>query len=290
MLKHIFSKHIIPQRVVVLGSSGFIGMKLIEFLKLNNVSCLGLSTKDVNLSNENGGQLLAKHLLPNDVVVVLSVQKPNRNMDPSSLIVNLQIANNICQAIHDVVPAHVIYFSSDAVYSFKNELINENTPPQPPNLYGIMHLAREMIFQDAAHKDKIPLVIVRSTQVYGPTANHNAYGPGQFCSSAKRESNIMLFGKGEERRDFIAVEDIAKLTYLLMLHKSEGCINLATGSSISFAELAKIVSEQSGKQVTITCQERKQEITHRIFDISLLKQAFPDFVFTNLKNNIKAFF
>ncbi len=287
MLIHKNINPINPKRVVILGAGGFVGSKLVEALQFEQIPLLALSSKDIDFSKEGADQNLLEQLQPNDAIVVLAVQKPNKTMDADAFLNNIKIAKNICSAIEKIGCAQVIYFSSDAVYSYETEVITEKTLAAPETLYGAMHLAREMLFKEAIKNS--PLAIFRPTQIYGPTANHNAYGPCRMCRSAIQESEIELFGLGEERRDFIFIGDVVKLTLLALKHCSAGLLNLATGKSISYQDLTAIIKNSIGKPIEIVFAERKQRIKHRQFDIVNVKQTFPNFKALFLEAGVKLF-
>ena len=111
---------------------------------------------------------------------------------------------------------------------------------------------------------------------------------GQIVSAVSHQvrGKITLGGGGEETRDHIFVEDIAKLIGLVLQYRSSGTLNLATGRSVSFFDLAQLVAQQFDRDVEIVCTERKAPITHRAFDVAALLQAFPKFVFTPLEQGL----
>jgi nucleoside-diphosphate-sugar epimerase len=101
--------------------------------------------------------------------------------------------------------------------------------------------------------------------------------------TAKKEHRILLFGKGEEKRDHIYVLDVVRLITLCLRHKSQGTLNLATGTSISFIEVAQKVAELAGGEIEIECTPRANPITHIHFDITALIKGFTTFQFTPLE-------
>jgi nucleoside-diphosphate-sugar epimerase len=146
-----------------------------------------------------------------------------------------------------------------------------------------MHLARELMARMLA---KTPLLILRPTAVYGPGDTHNGYGPNRFLRSAQKEGKIQLFGAGEETRDHIHVDDVAAITRRCLELRSTGALNLATGRSISFLDLAGLIARQSSRKVEILKAPRANPITHRHYDVTSLLKAFPDYRFIALEQGL----
>jgi UDP-glucose 4-epimerase len=162
-------------------------------------------------------------------------------------------------------------------------LISEQTCAEPEDLYGMMHLAREMMVKSAT---KAPVAVLRTTLVYGAADTHNSYGPNRLRRMARKDGKIALFGQGEETRDHIPVDDVAGMTVLALRHRSAGTLNVATGRSISYADLAKKVAALFDKPVEIAGTARQTPITHRHFDVMNLRKAFPTFMFMSLEEGL----
>jgi len=158
--------------------------------------------------------------------------------------------------------------------------------PSPADLYGVMHLAREQMAQAL---NGIPTAVLRLTMVYGSDDTHNSYGPNRFWRMTKKNGTITLFGDGEETRDHIYIEDVAKLAALCILHKSVGTLNVATGTSHSFKQVAQSVATLFDPPAKVLGSARANPITHRSYDTTQLIMAYPGFKFTALKEGIKAF-
>ena len=103
---------------------------------------------------------------------------------------------------------------------------------------------------------------------------------------AHKEGRITLFGEGEETRDHILGDDVAALTLLMLRHRSSGMLNVATGQSITYAELAKKVAVLFNEPIDIVSTPRQNLITHRHFDVTALHKAFPTFTFTPLDEGL----
>jgi nucleoside-diphosphate-sugar epimerase len=124
---------------------------------------------------------------------------------------------------------------------------------------------------------------LRPTLIYGESDPHNGYGPNRFRRQAAVGDNIILFGEGEERRDHVAVEDVAELATCILTHRSVGALNAATGTVISFREAADAIAGFYGNNVEVRGSPRSGPMPHngyRPFDPSATKKAFPDFQYT----------
>ena len=67
---------------------------------------------------------------------------------------------------------------------------------------------------------------------------------------------------------------------MMLVRRCRGLLNAATGVSLSFLEVARLVAAQFATQPEIVFTPRNQPITHRHFDITALRRAFPAFRLT----------
>lgn len=270
------------QRAVVFGASGFIGKAIVSRLTKDNIPVLSLSSKEVDLSNQQSIEKISTLVKPTDSVLLLSALTPDKGKDIATFNKNIAMMANLMAALKISGCAHFIYFSSDAVYSSQSVYVNENTPAAPEDLYGLMHRTREIMVKELA----APYLILRPTLVYGDGDTHNAYGPNRFILNALSNRKISLFGGGEELRDHIAVEDVVDIAILCLRKRVEGVLNLATGNSNSFHEVASMVSNSSSLNVKIEKTVRQNPIWHRHYDITNLIKRFPQFRFKSLSEYI----
>jgi UDP-glucose 4-epimerase len=262
-----------PSRVVVLGASGFVGGDLMCHLRSLRIPTLGLSSRDVDLSQPQSVDRLTELIRPDDALVFASTITPDRGRDVRTLMRNLTMGEHVAAFLEKSPIDHVVYISSDAVYDDHANPVREDTPCNPGSFHGVMHLTRERMLAHAVRKT--PWLAVRATLLYGPQDTHNGYGPNRFMRTALKEGTIKLFGQGEEKRDHLYIEDLSRLLGEALLRRSEGVLNVATGRSVSFGELAHLVAELRGGSVAIECLPRATSITHRHFDVTEALRGFP---------------
>jgi len=270
-----------PGRVVVIGAGGFIGSAMCTRFDTDKVPVLALTRKELDLLKPEAAATLQRLLRADDSVVFVSALAPTRNN--AMLIDNLRMAEAVCAALAVRPVGHLVYISSDAVYSDDANPVTERSCQQPSSLHGVMHLAREIMLRAAL---KLPLAILRPTLIYGAKDPHNGYGPNRFRRLAAKGEAITLFGEGEEKRDHVHVDDVAALASAVLQHRSTGTLNIATGRSASFREVAEMVVGLSPRPVEIRGTPRQNPITHRHFDITDCLKAFPEFHYVSLRDGL----
>lgn len=271
-----------PERVVLFGARGFIGRAIEARLLADGLATVAMTSAEIDLVSPQSVALLAAFLKPSDTVVMLSALTPDKGRDAATLIKNLAMMQHLCAALEQTSCAHLVYFSSDAAYDAAVARVTEATPAAPQDFYGTMHRTREIM----AGNVKVPLLILRPTLVYGVGDTHNAYGPNRFRRMARKDGKITLFGGGEEKRDHVHVDDVAAVTLRCLQRKSTGVLNIATGTSTTFRDVATHVASQFGEAVKVIETPRANPITHRHYDVTGLIKAFPDFRFIPLTEGI----
>jgi nucleoside-diphosphate-sugar epimerase len=283
MLEHGNTVDQPPARVVLLGGSGFIGKCLCDAVAARDIASLSLSTAELNLTADTAHEALAAQLRADDVVIFLAAITPNRGRGIDAFVDNMAMAATVARALEASPPAHVICLSSDAVYPMTQGLVREDSSVATDDLYGAMHRAREVLLQSAC---TAPVAIVRPSLIYGAADTHNSYGPNRLRRMARDAGRITLFGGGEEQRDHILVDDVVALLLRIILRRSSGLLNIATGTSVSYAALAEMIAAQFDSPPAIETTPRQNPISHRHFDVTALIKAFPDFTFTPLEAGI----
>jgi len=281
MLKHGSQNSVNPSRIVLMGAEGFVGGTIVEVLSKNNIHVEPLDKKDIDLLSDNGASSLAERLKPDDAFVAVSAIAPCKNLE--MLKDNIIMAKVMCDALQKQPVCHVVNISSDAVYADDATFITEELATSPSGLHGVMHLSREIMFRSTV---KSPLAILRPSIMYGWRDPHNGYGPNRFARQAHSGEDIVLFGEGEEKRDHLAVEDLAAIVYKTLVHRSAGILNVATGNSISFRDVAEMVVKITNSRAAIKGTPRQNPVTHRHFDIVNSLKAFPTFHYTALDEGL----
>jgi UDP-glucose 4-epimerase len=287
MLSHRNPKPIVPTRVVVLGRDGFVPKALTQSLKGAGWPVLALGKDAVDLTHDSTASRLAELLEPSDAVVMTSALTPEKGRDTATLIKNLRMAESVAAALAAKPFSQLIYFSSDSVYGWENPTISEATPPSPDNLYGVMHLAREIGLREASKKAGVSFAVLRPCAIYGFGDTHNAYGPNRFVRTALKDGRIEMFGTGDDSRDQVYIDDVVKITRLVLENRSEGLLNLVSGTAVTFAQIAEEIVQLIRSPVELVPIHRPGAPTHRSFLTDARTRAYPHFSPTLLRSGLR---
>ena len=273
-------------RIIILGKNGFIAKNLCSKLKRNNIQYISFSKEKLNLEKKISVSTLKKIVKPKDKIVFISAVAPVKNVE--MLLRNIKILKNVSDSLEGKEFNQLIYISSDAVFKDDAKIINEKTEKTPVSLHGNMHLIRENVLKNLFENK---LCILRPTLIYGVEDPHNGYGPNKFLRQVKKSENILLFGKGEEMRDHVYIEDVINVIMKCLMKNYIGNINVASGKVVSFYNIAKICTEKN-KNIKINFLPRVGPIPHkgfRKFNIKKLKSFLNTSRFTNLNDYIKRY-
>ncbi len=286
MLEHMKSPPEMPKRTVILGAGGFVGGACQHELANSGANVVGLTRADIDLHADGASEALTDFIKPEDALVIASAIVPCKFAE--TLLENLQMMHTICTALKSNPVSHIVYISSDAVYSDSPEPLTESSATQPASMHGIMHITREEMLAETI--GDTPYAILRPTLLYGATDTHNGYGPNRFRRLAAAGDDIELFGEGEERRDHVLIDDVARLISLVVAHKSRGPLNIATGEVVSFRDVADMVVSHYDSEVAIKGTPRSDPMPHngyRPFDNAATRTAFPEFRYTPVMEGIR---
>lgn len=285
MIRHLNETPRPPGRIVVIGARGFIAGALRHELETRGLATAAIGSADIDLTSAGAADALTAQLRPADAVVMLAALTPDKGRDSATLMTNVAMMRSVCGALERTGGSHLVYFSSDAVYGQAVTRVTDQTPPSPTDLYGAMHLTRELM---VAGLPRIPSVILRVTGVYGAADPHNSYGPNRFRRMAETDGRITVIGGGEETRDHVHIGDVARLTIECLMWRSVGTLNVATGRSTSFKDVARLVARQYPGEIPIVDTARTSPVTHRHYDATVLIKAFPAFQFIALETGVRA--
>jgi len=148
--------------------------------------------------------------------------------------------------------AVIVFPSSRLVYAPKLPVpVPETAPTTPLSIYGAHKLVAENYLRIFGLQHGLKSVVMRITNPYGPyqRPEQRSYGViNQFIHEAMRGRSITVFGRGEQLRDYIHVDDVVEaLLAVAMSPAAAGATyNLGSGTGTSLADLAALIVDVAG--------------------------------------------
>lgn len=275
------------KRLVIVGANSFLGSNIINKIDLNEFQLIKLTSKDCNLEKETSINYLQNIVKNNDTIIFSAAKAPAKNWD--MLGDNILMVNNFVKGLKNKKLKYLLNISSDAVYSDSENEIDESSETIPDNPHGLMHLFREMILNKNL---KFDIGHIRPTLVYGTKDPHNGYGPNKFLRLAENSEDINLFGKGEELRDHVCVDDVANIAVTMIMNNIKGNINAVSAKPITFNEIAQKIKNSINNNVKIIYNPRSGPMPHngyRVFKKSKITSFLHNFDAISLKDYIDGY-
>ncbi|MFP4559125.1 MAG: SDR family oxidoreductase [Archaeoglobaceae archaeon] len=280
-------------RIVITGGCGFIGSNLTEELSGDNEVVILDNLATGSVDNIKGldvefveGDVTDLDLLQDmfqSVDYVLHqaavVSVPESIKDPlKTNEVNARGTLNVLLAARDNGVRKVVNASSCAVYGDTDELpISEDVTPNPKSPYAVTKLTAEYYCNVFTELYGLGTVSLRYFNVYGPRQDPQsdyAAAIPKFITKVLKGGSPVIFGDGEQTRDFVYVKDVVKANIMAMEGEESGIFNVATGRKVSVNELASLIIELSGNDLSPVYDEpREGDIMHSYGDASRIKEA-----------------
>jgi UDP-glucose 4-epimerase len=278
-------------RILILGHSGFIGSHLQAYYRQNfsGLEILGRSCPDLDLTEERDAERLAGFCNLETALVVLAGVKRQLGDNLDTFDGNVKMAVNLCRVLQRHPVKRVVFFSSAAVYGEENQntQINEETAIAPTSFYGAAKYTTESLLTNVVRsQEKSSLLILRPPLIYGPGDASGGYGPSGFIKASLKNETITIWGDGNERREFMFVEDVARIVGALTAWEWGGVLNLASGQSYTYMQIVEILTKTLGKEIRTTqCSRSKPKVDHGFLNARLM-ELLPGFSFTTLQRGI----
>ena len=134
----------------------------------------------------------------------------------------------------------IVYASSTAVYGDGAAPYQEDQPLRPLNPYALSKMRLEEFATSFAREHpQITVVGLRYCNVYGPRENHKGSRASMIYQLAQQmqRGNPRLFRHGEQKRDYLYVEDVVRANLLAAEAKESCIINCGYGAAVTFNQL-----------------------------------------------------
>lgn len=284
-----------PSKVFITGGAGFIGSNVARYFLERNHEVVIFD----NLSTGYGqnipssaklqfiqGDIRNKELLTQSMkgceavlhlaAAVGNVRSIENTMEDSEI--NVLGTLHVLNAARHRNIRKMVYSSSAAIFGEPQKLpIDEKHPTAPDSPYGVSKLAGELHSLCYAKLYGMDIACLRYFNAYGPNQRYDAYGNviPIFATKKLKKEPLIIYGDGEQTRDFVHVCDVAQANFLAATRPNVGGVyNIGSGQSITINQLAGRINETGDRPaVPIKHQSpRKGEVKHSLANIQKAKK------------------
>ena len=241
-------------KVVVTGSNGLLGQKLVKLLvEKNDYEVFALSRGENRLNSEDGytyydieltrkAQLeeLINKIKPDFLVHTAAMTNVDAcELNPKECDrLNVEVVENLVELLKPL-DTHLIHLSTDFVFSgLKGSFYTESDKPDPVNYYGDSKLRSEQILEASG----IPCAILRTVLVYGLVDRNDRSNVVLWVKSSL-ENNKDINVVTDQLRMPTYAEDLAEACWLAMRARATGIFNVSSSELMSIYDLALEVAE-----------------------------------------------
>ena len=254
-------------RILITGGLGFIGSHIVdELLRMEKEVYVldDLSTGNMNNLHSNKNNPLL-HILDGDISKIDHIKKRISNIDvvlhqaaiasvTKSIInpelvfnSNLRSTINVLDYCLKTNVKRIIFASSSAVYgNTVEEILTEKLPCKPSSPYGASKLAAEGYLNAYWETYGLESISLRYFNVYGPRQSNNEYSGviTIFINNLLKNEHPIIYGDGNQMRDFVNIQDIVQANILAMASKNSAgeVFNIGTGQSVKIISLIDVLS------------------------------------------------
>jgi UDP-glucose 4-epimerase len=234
-------------KILIVGGSGFIGSAVakqaisqgddVSIWDIKSANDLKTIRKDIR---DEG--IIETDMSRFDLVMVFAAVTSQLEFEDrpiESFDTNVKGLHNVVEACRRSGVRKVMFASSSAVYGEARGRMSEIDLCKPNNMYGTSKIIGEHLLNAYSCKGYFDHVILRFFNTYGVGESNKHVGKSiisLFLEQIAKDSRVVVYGDGEQRRDFMNVRDAARISYDLAVHQT-GIFNIGTGHSVSWNEI-----------------------------------------------------
>jgi len=213
----------------------------------------------------------------------------NRDYPADFIRDNLQIQNNVITSAHQTGVEKLCFLGSSCIYPkhapqpMKEEHLLTGELEPTNQWYAVAKIAGIKMCQAYHRQHDFNAISLQSTNLYGPRDNFHPEHSHVMAALIRKfqeavendEDEVVVWGTGEPRREFLHVDDLADAAYFLMQnYDQEGIVNVGVGEDISVQELALRVKKITGFQGEIVNDTDKPDgAPRKLLDVTRLEDV-----------------
>jgi GDP-L-fucose synthase len=269
------------KRVWVAGHNGMVGAAIARRLARENCEILAVDRQTVDLKDQAATRAWVLDAKPD--AIFLAAAKvggilANDTYPVDFLYDNLMIEANIIEAAYRASVSKLLFLGSSCIYpKMALQPILEEAlltgPLEPTNeWYAISKIAGIKLCQAYRKQFGCDFISAMPTNLYGPWDNFDLSTSHVIPALIRKvheaklrsESNIVIWGTGTPRREFLYVDDCADAcVYLMKVYSDDGHVNVGSGEDLTILDLTKLICEAVNFNGEITHDLSKPDGTPR---------------------------
>ena len=276
------------KRVWVAGHEGMVGSALLRRLSREDVTLI-TARERIDLRRQADVEDFILRTKPNAIFFAAARAGgilANDSLPATFLYDNLAIASNVIELARRAGVEKLLNLGSTCVYpKLAPQPIPESAmlsgPLEPTNQwYAVAKIAAIKLCDAYRRQYGCDFISAMPTNLYGPNDNFDLQSShvipaliAKFAQAkAENRPEVVIWGTGTPRREFLHVDDCADALVFLMKHFSgEGPLNVGTGKDVTIRELAELIGEISGFSGKLVFDPSKPDGTPRkLSDVSRL--------------------
>jgi len=278
------------QRVWVAGHRGMVGSALVRRLKLESCETIIAGRETIDLRRQDGVERWMAKTRP-DVVIIAAATVggilANNTRPVDFLYDNLMIESNIIESARNTGVRKLLFLGSSCIYPrLAPQPIQEDAlltgPLEPTNQwYAVAKIAGIMLCRAYRRQYGCDFISAMPTNLYGAIDNFDldsshvvpALIAKAHAAKLAGSDEIVVWGTGSPRREFLEVDDLADaLVFLLRHYSGEGHVNIGVGDDITIRELAEMIMRVVGVEGRLQFDPSKPDgVPQKLLDSSLLQ-------------------
>jgi GDP-L-fucose synthase len=252
------------KRVWVAGHNGMVGSAIVRRLARENCEILIADRKSVDLKDQAATRAWVQDARPD--AIFLAAAKvggilANDTLPADFLYDNLMIEANVIEAAHRAKTSKLLFLGSSCIYpKFAPQPIPEDAlltgALEPTNeWYAVAKIAGIKLCQAYRRQHGRDFISAMPTNLYGPGDNFDlnsshvipALMRKAYEAKQRGDADIVMWGSGSPRREFLHVDDCADAcVHLMKAYSGESQVNVGSGEDLTILELTKLVCDVVG--------------------------------------------
>jgi len=277
------------KRVFVAGHRGMVGGALVRRLASEGVELLAVPRTEVDLRNQ--AAVFDWFAKKRPQAVFLAAAKvggivANNTLRAEFIYDNLILAANVIHAAHVNGVEKLMFLGSSCIYPklapqpLREDSILTGPLEETNEPYAIAKIAGIKLVEAYRSQYGSDFINVMPTNLYGPGDNYHPEYSHVVAALIRRfheakvsgSSEVVVWGTGTPRREFLYVDDLADACiHLMKTYSSDELVNIGTGKDITIAEFARVVAEVVGYRGAISYDPARPDGTpQKLLDVSRL--------------------